>query len=239
MLRVNRPNTISAGDRVWLVPSHREDSSNTMEPLQSTPSEQAGNTSTVRAPPVEFKAVSPSVHVHHPSPKVKAADTQGILAPIRPKNAALSPNIILIMGWMNAPLRLVSKYAAPYALLFPAATIIVQLSTGVTFIQKKKAHEQSFKHVINLLQDINTSEKAKSDMHDNIRSLQDGPQQSELTLDSDSQKGLKKLPDETNSSKANPQPKQAGLLIHSCEYLRRRIMTPHSHLDASFRWRGI
>lgn len=44
---------------------------------------------------------------------------------------------------MDAPLRLVSKYAQPYRSLFPSATIVIKLSDGQTYLQGDKARSLS------------------------------------------------------------------------------------------------
>lgn len=97
--------------------------------------------------------VGKSVYYHRPDARVKATRRAGedvqstrpdYLKPLAdPKSkvtgAIVPPRVILVFGWMNAPLRIVSKYAQPYSVLFPTSTVIIKLSDGQTYLQGSKS----------------------------------------------------------------------------------------------------
>lgn len=212
----------------------------------AAPSQPASSkTSATKAPPIELTAVSPTVFVYQPPVGAKpthAANSDEILAPIRPRSAETTPRLILVMGWMNAPLRLVTKYAAPYSLLFPQATIVVQLSTGVTFIRDKKQHALGFQHILHLLTEVRNRRDARSELRDQVSALESATSQAGLRLDADAQRTLgdeaRDAPKEESTSSgaassatdspssndgttkrdsSSNTPHSGGILIHSCE----------------------
>jgi hypothetical protein len=121
------------------------------------------DSSTVAPPkeaPIPFTAQSRSVHLYRPSKSKDVSDgipasTASILSPL--STSSPPPAAVLIMGWMDAPLRIVSKYAAIYAKLFPDAPILIKLSSGKAFVAKKEVREAPLANVVEILQDINTS----------------------------------------------------------------------------------
>lgn len=106
--------------------------------------------------PIKFVAQSRSVHIYRPdqmSHQDVMASSQAVLSPISTTTTA--PGVVVIMGWMDAPLRIVTKYAAPYAKLFPQATIVIKLSTGKSFMASKEAREASLMTVVKVLEEVN------------------------------------------------------------------------------------
>lgn len=63
---------------------------------------------------------------------------------------------------MDAPLRLVAKYAQPYAILFPQATILIKLSDGKSYISKEKVRREQLHTII---QEITTTPEKSSSPH--------------------------------------------------------------------------
>ncbi|CCF48342.1 hypothetical protein NDA11_006874 [Ustilago hordei] len=59
-----------------------------------------------------------------------------------------SPSHVIIFGWMDAPIRLVCKYAQPYTVLFPDATIFIQLSDGKSYLARENVRREQLQHVI-------------------------------------------------------------------------------------------
>lgn len=107
---------------------------------------------------VKFVAQSRSVHIYRPDQQSSQyeASSPAVLKPI--STTLQPPGTVVIMGWMDAPLRIVTKYAAPYAKLFPQATIIIKLSTGKSFMASKEAKEASLMKVVDVFENVSDKE---------------------------------------------------------------------------------
>lgn len=169
---------------------------------------------------VEFVAISRSTHVYRPKKGVKQAKkdaSSSLLSPIKVIQRGVLPNAVVILGWMDAPMRIVSKYAAPYAKLFPQATIIVKLSSGQSFMAGKAAQEAALQGVIRELEDVQRSVEAKSQLQSQVADLEKSANQAGLRLDVDSQNQLQEKAQSGEQSDASSSAAQAsGILIHSC-----------------------
>jgi hypothetical protein len=167
-----------------------------------------------------FVAKSRSVHIYRPKKEKKvksdSKETSSVLSPI--KTDGVSPSVVLIMGWMNAPLRIVLKYATPYAKLFPQATIIIKLSTGSAFMASAEAREASFKGIVSLLEEAQSSSEAKAALHGQVAELELSANQAGIRLDVDTQNRLQQeaeKQEQPDASSLQPPPQQSGMLIHS------------------------
>lgn len=167
---------------------------------------------------VEFVAISRSVHVYRPRKDRKAGPPDaGVLSPVKAGTGAATPSAVVIMGWMDAPLRIVSKYAAPYAILFPRATIIIKLSTGIAFMAGKEAREAALKGVIKVLEEVQASSEARGLLQVQVADLKKSSNQAGLRLDVDSQNRLQDESDRDDDGQTGSPSPAGGILVHSCE----------------------
>ncbi|TKY89006.1 hypothetical protein EX895_002247 [Sporisorium graminicola] len=126
--------------------------------LQSAPGAPAARpvTTTATFTPPELTRMQHNTFVSRPSDPSRAAlrdlDPSALPAPLRPldqqKGLARSPSHVVIFGWMDAPIRLVAKYAQPYTVLFPDATVVIQLSDGKTYRAREAVRRQQLQRVI-------------------------------------------------------------------------------------------
>lgn len=183
------------------------------------------------APPaLDFEKVSESLFLYRPPVNnfkrpfemnngdggAKSKSFHQILQPIQPKrqNAQL-PRVILIMGWMDAPFRIVKKYAAPYALLFPTAMIIIKLSDGISFIRGRKAQSDSMIKIADLLCQTNASNEAKAALRQKSEDLHQSNNQAGLTLIEDYQDPTKIDQQNQTKSVRDPPPPLGGMILHN------------------------
>lgn len=147
--------------------------------------------------------------------------------------ASAPPRVVLLLGWMDAPLRLVSKYAEPYTRLFPHASILIQLSNGQTYLQGRKA--PSLRVLSEVLLQEAEKEHSRNEMR---REMEDVERRGgQLTLDEDkkrdtetettTEKNSVQMDDSTasiidNKDKDSPpspslniHPAPTGLIIHT------------------------
>ncbi len=82
----------------------------------------------------------------------RALDASALPAPLRPvggkKTLARTPSHVVIFGWMDAPIRLVAKYAQPYTALFPDATVLIQLSDGKSYLARENVRRTQLQRII-------------------------------------------------------------------------------------------
>lgn len=83
---------------------------------------------------------------------IRELDPAVLPAPLRPldqqSGLARSPSHIVVFGWMDAPIRLVAKYAQPYTVLFPDATVLIQLSDGKSYLAPENVRREQLQRVI-------------------------------------------------------------------------------------------
>lgn len=111
-----------------------------------------GNTFT----PPELTRIQHNTFVSRPTDASRAAirdvDASVLPAPLRPvdqrKGLVRSPSHVVIFGWMDAPIRLVAKYAQPYTVLFPDATVLIQLSDGKSYLARENVRREQLQHII-------------------------------------------------------------------------------------------
>ncbi|CDS02190.1 hypothetical protein [Sporisorium scitamineum] len=115
--------------------------------------------------PPELTRLQHNTFVSRPTDPSRAAlrdlDLSALPAPLRPidrqNGLVRSPSHIVIFGWMDAPIRLVAKYAQPYTVLFPEATVLIQLSDGKSYLAREAVRRQQLQRVIAELSSSPTS----------------------------------------------------------------------------------
>ena len=183
------------------------------------------------APAVEFEALDSLVHVYRPPPirerqkqqaelKKQQQQQDDGLAPVSTSRGP-APAAVLIQGWMDAPLRIVAKYAAPYARLFPDSTIVLQLSTGSSFMAAEAAKQKTARRVGEVLAEVETRMAQRDRLRDQERGLEASARQAGLRMDVDAQNSLaresKDKSDEQDSDSSIARVPR-GVIIHTCEW---------------------
>lgn len=83
---------------------------------------------------------------------IRNLDASVLPAPLRPidrqSGLVRAPSHIVIFGWMDAPIRLVAKYAQPYTVLFPDATVLIQLSDGKSYLARENVRREQLQRII-------------------------------------------------------------------------------------------
>ncbi|CEH14119.1 TRANSMEMBRANE PROTEIN 53 [Ceraceosorus bombacis] len=175
--------------------------SNASAPSASKPAEKTA------APPIEFVALSRSVHVHRPAPQHRTTKLRTEEPPLQPLDC--SPQVVLIFGWMDAPLRLVSRYAAPYAALYPRATLVLKLSTGQSYMASAAARHAALQSVVKVLQEEGARENSIAELHDQYEERREN--QGLLTMDTQKVREM----EEQGRPKSSFTPPPKGMIIHS------------------------
>ncbi|SOV03515.1 uncharacterized protein UDID_06735 [Ustilago sp. UG-2017a] len=106
--------------------------------------------------PPELSRVQDNTFVSRPTDPSRAGihklDASTLPSPLRridrQRGVVHSPSHVIIFGWMGASIRLVSKYAQPYTVLFPDATIFIQLSDGKSYLARENVRREQLQHVI-------------------------------------------------------------------------------------------
>ena len=106
--------------------------------------------------PPELTRIQHNTFVSRPTDPSRAAirdlDSSIFPAPLRPidrqSGTVRSPSHVIIFGWMDAPIRLVAKYAQPYTVLFPDATVLIQLSDGKSYLARENIRREQLQHLI-------------------------------------------------------------------------------------------
>ncbi|CAO1614673.1 unnamed protein product [Sympodiomycopsis kandeliae] len=91
------------------------------------------------------------------------------------------PRTILLLGWMDAPLKLLLKYVQPYHEMFPFANIVIQLSNGKSYLQGSK--NESLSTLSRFLLDDKSKEEERKAMRMEMMSIENKSES--LTLDND------------------------------------------------------
>lgn len=232
-------------------PTHRMEATTEQQPGNGTTGKSPSRTPSASAvpPPLTYTSISRTVHIFKPDVKAKTkleAGSSKTLAPIRTRSPHTVPRVVLIMGWMNAPLRIVTKYAAPYALLFPTATIIVKLSQGVSFMRSRQSQLEALEKVADLVCEAEASNEARAALRQQVAELESNATQAGLTMDVDSQRTLSERAERGEDESKKLQTDKAhsgGMLIHSfsdggaynvSQLLRllhnRKALTPLAHI---------
>lgn len=91
-------------------------------------------------------------------------DASAMPAPLQPLNRQKGlvrlPSHVVIFGWMDAPIRLVAKYAQPYTVLFPDATVLIVLSDGKSYLAREAVRREQLQLVIDEISATVADEKA-------------------------------------------------------------------------------
>lgn len=125
------------------------------------------------------------------------------------------PAAVLLQGWMDGPLRIVAKYAAVYARLFPEATIVLQLSTGKSFMSPEAVKVKTAGRVSQLLAEVETRMGQRDELRGQQRELEEGTRQAGIRMDVDAQNTLAAQKGASDPSDISRAPR--GVVIHTCE----------------------
>ncbi|PWN27834.1 hypothetical protein BDZ90DRAFT_232219 [Jaminaea rosea] len=175
----------------------------------SQPQQQAASSSNKddasSSSPFILNPLTPSLHIYRPQPQPKnAKPPSGALTLTSP---TAPPRIILIFGWMNAPLRLVQKYAQPYSTLFPSATVLVLLSTSKGYFRD---HDGSIAKLCSVLGEEAGRMEGREKMRAEMRKVEG--KKEDITLDGD----VRATVAEAGEEKPKPlAPAPRGMIIHS------------------------
>ncbi|KAK0522828.1 hypothetical protein OC834_006130 [Tilletia horrida] len=147
--------------------------------------------------PLQLLAVNPFLHVYDPS----AGSTPSAAAETGKKSTAhlpslvpgvRAPAVILICGFMDGSLRIMSKYAAEYVQRrFPSSTLILQLSTGKGLFAPPEERAARMRKIVALLERAQDRAESRRALRRRIRSLERNA--AERSLDSTEQRRLRRL----------------------------------------------
>ncbi|SNX86950.1 uncharacterized protein MEPE_05659 [Melanopsichium pennsylvanicum] len=134
-------------------------------------------------------------------------------SPLRPldrhNGLTRHPTHIVIFGWMDAPVRLVAKYAQPYTVLFPDATVLIQLSDGKSYLARENVRREQLQRI---LSEISTPpKKSDEEMVKTVETKEIG--ESTVTL-IDHSEALSSS-SSTSSSNSTQEAEVGGFVIHS------------------------
>lgn len=183
-------------------------STSQQQPSSNSPSAWTApstSTSTSSSPPsFEFTSLTPKLHIHRPTPVPKNAKPPTGHLSLTPPTPP--PRLILILGWMNAPLRLVTKYAQPYSTLFPSSTILVLLSTSKGYL----SDDGSIKRLVEVMKEEAGRMEGRSRMREEMMLVEN--RKEDLTLDGDTRAEVA-----TQGQDKPPElaPAPRGVVIHS------------------------
>ena len=162
------------------------------------------------AAPPSLKEPSRGLLVYRPATTTSSsAATSG--------EAITPPRVILLFGWMDAPARIVTKYAQPWIERFPSATVVVRLSSAASFLANKKDKEAMMKRLVDLVaqEEANASgeEMGSGDAEKVIEELADekDPGDSTVTLIEKDEAGIA----DSTPTITPPTPSPTGTIIHT------------------------
>ncbi len=81
------------------------------------------------------------------------------------------PRVVLLFGWMDAPARIVSKYAQPWIDRFPNSTVIVRLSSAAIFWAPPKERDAMIKRLAELIKEEGVTQQSRSSLRSEIERL--------------------------------------------------------------------
>ncbi|KAJ9475056.1 hypothetical protein PHBOTO_004932 [Pseudozyma hubeiensis] len=178
--------------------------------------EQVSNTAAAAArvatfTPPELTRLQHNTFASRPSDASRASlrdlDPTVLPTPLRPidRHAGIvrAPSHVIIFGWMDAPIRLVAKYAQPYTVLFPDATVLIQLSDGKSYLAREDVRRKQLQRVI---AEISASAASVEDKNNEAKDVGD----STVTLIDHSE-----ARSATSEDGADQAPQQGGFVIHS------------------------
>lgn len=95
----------------------------------------------------EFERLNQTVYLSKPDPKARTkSNSTGFSSDVVP------PRIVLLFGWMDAPFRIVEKYALPYRARFPQSHILIKLSRGDHYFQGKGQQLKALDSLVDYLE---------------------------------------------------------------------------------------
>ncbi|PWY97997.1 hypothetical protein BCV70DRAFT_218837 [Testicularia cyperi] len=177
--------------------------------------------------PPTFTRLVNTTCVSRPSDRPEIGTSESALAalpaPLQPLSTlatklAKQPSHVIIFGWMDAPLRLVAKYAQPYTVLFPHATVLIKLSDGKSYLANETVRRDHLKTIID---EITTS--PSSSVSSSLSSPTPAETQSLKAELGDSTVTLIEAEDakavpasaSASASAASPSPSPSGVVVHS------------------------
>lgn len=189
------------------------------EGSKPTPPKSDGKQEKAPAEP-QFTELSRGLLIHRPDIHSKEKSKLPVAAEVAP------PRIILIFGWMDAPARIVTKYANPWIERFPQATVILRLSSAASYMAGKDAKDLMMKRLVNLVKEEGHKEERRHSLHTEIGRVQlesdrfsmDKNKQNEVASKKDPGDSTVTLIEKSTESIRASSPAEAppsGIIIHS------------------------
>ncbi|KAE8218762.1 hypothetical protein CF319_g7420 [Tilletia indica] len=155
----------------------------------STQSSAITATTAASPPPTTLHPINPFIHIYDPTTQhedvIKKAHQPSLLPGVR------APAVILVYGFMDGPMRIMSKYISQYTARFPTSTLILQLSTSKSFFATPDERTARTRKIIQLIERAQERAQSRRDLRRRIRQLERNA--AERSLDVGEQRRLKKL----------------------------------------------
>ncbi|CAD6913652.1 unnamed protein product [Tilletia controversa] len=151
-------------------------------------------TTTANAPAPTLRAINPFLHIYDPTAlpedatttdKSKTAHIPSLLPGVR------APAVILLFGFMDGPLRIMSKYVNQYTARFPTSTLLLQLSTSKSFFISQEERSARMRKIVQLVERAQERALARRDLRRKIREIEGT--RGERSLDSEEQREVRRL----------------------------------------------
>ncbi|KAL9940656.1 hypothetical protein V8E36_000144 [Tilletia maclaganii] len=147
---------------------------------------------TASAPAPELQSINPYLHIYDPTtastqaaPSSKTAHLPSLVPGVR------APAVVLIFGFMDGPLRIMTKYAAQYLARFPTSTLILHLSTGTGLLADQDERTARMRKLLPLLERAQERAESRRALRKRIRFIERNA--AERSLDSTEQRRLRRL----------------------------------------------
>ncbi|KAN0064365.1 hypothetical protein ACQY0O_002561 [Thecaphora frezii] len=156
--------------------------------MQSANDASAAPAAAATLQPLTFHPIAPTLYVSRPSDpnripasaSLSSSTTSVQLPPLRSLEPSLrvAPRDVVIFGWMDAPLRLVSKYAVPYTILFPSSNVYIKLSQGKSYFTSERKRAKQLEPLVKMVSaEVQpASQQPERDMGDSTVTLLDASQ---------------------------------------------------------------
>lgn len=114
--------------------------------MSFSPSSNSKRDSKATSAPV-FERLNQTLYIHKPDPsvKTKSPSNEGL-------SAIVPPRTVILFGFMDGPLKIMSKYGSKYAEKWPHATVIIKLSRGDHYLQGKSQKLKAVEELVGLLE---------------------------------------------------------------------------------------
>ncbi|PWN53610.1 hypothetical protein IE53DRAFT_383864 [Violaceomyces palustris] len=199
-------------------------------PKEEKPRQDSIPTRTLTSDQPVFKLAARDLYVSSPKdrkslllPRDLQSPLRNLLADERTYPNLKPPKVILIFGWMDATLKLVTKYAVPYTILFPDSTIIIKLSDAKSYlareVERRRRLEEVVRQVVQSYQQQEGGEEGvKTIPPSSSEGKEDGLLDSTVTLietPRDESRTLEQGEVARSNESCDRGRRQEGLLIHS------------------------